>query len=162
MRAGTEPHADRDLWVQGGVADEDVRVDVGDRGPGEAAVAVAHAEAVVAEAVVRADLPQDGPEVGEGLVVEVEHVVDVPVRDDEQVQFGPLVGELVGRHGPVPGLEGHPLVGVLAQRRRAEQADSRRLKPPHLGQLLFGPVVIRAIQAQRDSAFVAPAIRCSC
>jgi dCMP deaminase len=154
--AGAEAHADRDLGVEVGVADEDVGVDVGDRGAGEAAVAVADAEAVVIQIEPLPDQAQRGPEVAKHLVVQVKHVVRVLVRDDEQVQPRALVRKRVGRHHPVPCFERHPLAGVLTQRRRAEQADSRRLKPPHLGQLLIGPVVIRAVQHQPNSASLAP------
>jgi hypothetical protein len=123
-------------------------VDVGDRGAGEAAIPVADAESVIIQVESLADLAERHPEVGERVLVQVKHVVDVLVGDYEQVHTGPAVGELVGRHRPVLGLEDHLLARVLAQLGRAEQADARRLKPPHFRQLLLGPVVIRAVEPQ--------------
>ena len=114
------------------VADEHVRVHVGDGGAGEAAVAVAHAEPVVAEAELLADLPQRRPEVGERRVVQVEHVVHVLPRHDEQVQPGPGVRERVGRHRPVRASPGSPHAGraraaTAGQNRQIPAASSRRI-----------------------------------
>jgi hypothetical protein len=110
----------------------------------------------MAEVEPLADHPQRGPEVAQRRIVQVEHVVDVLIRHDQQVQPGAAVRECVRGDRPVPGLEGDLLAGVLAQRLRAEQADAGRLQPPHLGQLVRRPVVIRAVQAQAAPASAGP------
>src|ERR1019366_6939609 len=80
------------------------------------------------------------------------------------------VGELVGGDAPVPGLQQDLLRGMTRQAVRAEQAQARGLEPPHLRELLSGPVGLEAVEAhgtsrwssRKESAIAGPEAVPSC
>ena len=86
------------------------------------------------------------PEVLPDLLGQVQQVARVLIRDQQQMQAGALVGEPVRGDGPVPGPEQDPLLGVVGEPIRAEQADARVVEAAHLRQLVGRPGVAEAVE----------------